>query len=399
MEKKLDDKKLDNKGRFFPIALLDMQMPGMDGAQLGKRIREDERFDQTKLVMMTSMSDRGDAKSLKDIGFSAYFPKPTTTEDLFGALSVLLDEHDTQSSASPLVTHHFLEGLKRNAKHQEVHEYLENQSWPSKTRILLVEDNFINQTVAKSVLGEFGLICDSAEHGVEALQMLRAAPDSSPYTLILMDCQMPELDGYAATRKIREGEAGQRYQDTTIIAMTANAMQGDREKCLDAGMNDYLTKPLDNEDLLQKLFHWLVSQNTESEPYLDANESTEAEEKASRSEEYPVWDYHAFSKRMMGKQIIIDKTVGILLGDLPRQIEEIKQSVQSDDLDKIRNTAHALKGSASNVSAIHVSEIARKMEAYAMSDELAEAKSLLPELEVAVSELIQMLKTFTDKSA
>ncbi|MCW8931960.1 MAG: response regulator [Gammaproteobacteria bacterium] len=125
------------------------------------------------------------------------------------------------------------------------------------TQVLLVEDNKVNQLVAKGVLNKFGLTTDIAENGVKAIEALKQACEDKPYTLILMDCQMPEMDGYEASLQIRSGIAGERYQNIPIIAMTANAMQGDREKCLTAGMSDYLSKPIHSDRLYAKLCEWL----------------------------------------------------------------------------------------------------------------------------------------------
>ncbi len=124
--------------------------------------------------------------------------------------------------------------------------------WPAGTRILLVEDNSVNQIVARQMLVSLGLRVDVAANGVEALEQLRMAPPDAPYRLVLMDCLMPEMDGFEATRRVRSGLAGERYRNVPVIALTANAMQGDREKCLEAGMTDYLSKPIDRDGLLVK---------------------------------------------------------------------------------------------------------------------------------------------------
>jgi len=135
----------------------------------------------------------------------------------------------------------------------------EEIEWPSNTHILIVEDNKINQLVAQSLLDTMELKCAIANNGLEALDMLNDSSDDNPFTLILMDCQMPEMDGYDATVNIRNGSTGNEYKNITIIAMTANAMKGDREKCLAQGMNDYLSKPIDPDELQEMLLKWLIS--------------------------------------------------------------------------------------------------------------------------------------------
>ena len=238
---------VDNEQPIYDVAILDMQMPDMDGADLGKRIRANVSLDKIKLVMMTSMAHQGDAKYFAELGFSAYFPKPTTTDDLFHALAVVADDGDAMANAEPLVTHRYLNELQGNSGEEiEI-------SFASK-RILLVEDNQVNQMVAKGILKKIGCVSvDVAGDGNEALQSLQKVPEDAQYDLILMDCQMPELDGYEATRRIRTGRGGERNKTIPIVAMTANAMQGDEKRCLDAGMDDYLTKPIDFHGLKQKL--------------------------------------------------------------------------------------------------------------------------------------------------
>ena len=258
---------------LFDVAFLDMQMPGMDGAMLGKAIKADPCFATMKLVMMTSMSDRGNAKFFADLGFDAFFSKPATTSDMFDALAVVVDGGDALDQASPLVTHHYLRSLdhgnsdddhsanksnKASEQQLSLNATPTNPHWPADTRLLLVEDNRINQLVALGVLKGIELTADVVANGHEALDSLTSAPDADPYTLILMDCQMPEMDGYEASRNIRAGNAGARNQSTPIIAMTANVMKGDREKCLEAGMSDYLSKPIDAKALKNMIEKWLV---------------------------------------------------------------------------------------------------------------------------------------------
>jgi len=249
----------------FDIALLDMQMPNMNGETLAKIIRENDDYNSMKLVMMTSMAERGDAKHLADIGFSAYFPKPTTTHDLFNALAVIADDGEALKQASPLVTKHYTNALVTGDNHlgQKAANNLLSQNinkvnfWPEKTRVLLVEDNRVNQMVALSALKNIGLIADVAANGIEALNSLKEARLIKPYTVIIMDCQMPEMDGYEATRRIRAGDAGIENTSIPIVAMTANAMQGDKEKCINAGMDDYLSKPIEPVSMLEKLKLWI----------------------------------------------------------------------------------------------------------------------------------------------
>ncbi len=238
---------LDRQQPIYDIAILNMQMPDMDGSDLGQRIRKNPKLDSLKLVMMTSMAHQGDAKHFADIGFSAYFPKPTTTEDLFYALSVVAEDGVALANAEPLVTRRYLNEMQGDLSEDNLIDF-------TNKRILLVEDNQVNQMVAKGILRKIGCVSiDIAGNGIEALQALQKAPEDAQYDIVLMDCQMPEMDGYEATRQIRNGRGGERNKSISIVAMTANAMQGDKEKCLDAGMDDYLSKPINVNGLKTKL--------------------------------------------------------------------------------------------------------------------------------------------------
>ncbi|WP_462160258.1 response regulator [Pseudoalteromonas maricaloris] len=234
----------------FDIALLDMTLRGMSGEQLGAALKNDKRFKAIKLIMMTQMGTKGDGQFYADRGYSGYFPKPVTTKDLFDALTILAEDGKALANAKPLVTSHYLK-LVRKANEAEF-------TWPKPCRILLVEDNKVNQVVALSMLKKLGIAhIEVAENGLLAIELLKSHQDECQFELILMDCQMPEMDGYRTTELIRDGAAGESYQGVKVLAMTANAMAGDREKCLNAGMNDYLTKPISEEPLSEKLQYWL----------------------------------------------------------------------------------------------------------------------------------------------
>ncbi|ESP90783.1 MULTISPECIES: PAS domain-containing hybrid sensor histidine kinase/response regulator [Pseudoalteromonas] len=248
----------DPNKTLFDIALLDMQMPVMDGAQLGEEMQSDPRLNSIKLIMMTSMGHQGDAAYFAKRGFSGYFPKPATTTDLYNALSVVGEDGEALANAKPIVTSHYLKSFREN-------EDTENLVWDPQPRLLLAEDNHVNQIVTTSMLKKLGIeFVDVVTNGQEAINALRHCQHSNPYDLVLMDCQMPEMDGYEATGNIRKGQAGNGNQDITIIALTANAMSGDEKKCRDAGMDDYLTKPIQPTTLMQCLKAHLSTQSVRS---------------------------------------------------------------------------------------------------------------------------------------
>ncbi len=224
-------------GDPFHVALTDLQMPGMDGEALGRIVASEKRFAGIRLVMMTSLGRRGDAGRFTEAGFTAYLLKPVRQSELFDCLTVVLGEEGDPRRRNPLVTRHSLRELHR-----------------SSVRILLAEDNIVNQQVALAILRRLGMKAEAVANGLEAIEALR----SIPYDLVFMDVQMPEMDGLEATRAVRAPNGETLNRAVPIIAMTANAMQRDREECLDAGMDDYISKPVTPEALSQLLEKWLA---------------------------------------------------------------------------------------------------------------------------------------------
>jgi two-component system sensor histidine kinase/response regulator len=231
----------------FHIAVLDMYMEGMDGESLGRMIKEDPLIKDTALMMLTSVGKRGDASRLAKIGFEAYLTKPVKRSQFYDCLLAIIGRKPKTTPAEPsnrnIITRH---SVAENRRHN--------------TRILLVEDNLINQKLALKILENLGFRIDVAVNGLEAVE----AVSSRPFDLILMDVQMPEMDGLTASRRIRENEekvaVGHKqevFHPIPIIAMTAGAMVGDREKCLEAGMNDYISKPIKVAQLTETIEKWL----------------------------------------------------------------------------------------------------------------------------------------------
>ena len=346
----------------FKVAFLDMQMPHMNGAELSVRIKENQDLADLKLVMMTSMATRGDAKYFSELGFSGYFPKPATTSDLLDTLALTLAE-DSQSD-EPIITHHYLQKLKHVeatiASHDQ--EQLHNIERFKACRLLLVEDNRINQEVAKHILEELGfhLNVDIAGDGLEALQSLNVAKNDTPYDIILMDCQMPEMDGYQAAQAIRNGQGGEIHTDVAIIAMTANAMKGDKEKCLAIGMSDYLSKPIEPSSLKEKLLEWIPEQeyvvtNIEKASPLENIYKRSSAAEYTRLDYEPdnkVWDEKALLKRLNNNKIIMHKLIHMFLEESPEQIREFSAAYSVNNIEKMLFNLHKIKGVCGNIGAI-----------------------------------------------
>jgi len=383
---KICDDRINNiNNNFFDIAFLDMQMPEMDGEQLGRAIISDERFSSMKLVMMTSMGFQEDVNKFADIGFSAYFPKPATTSDLFNALAVVAEGGVVLDNVVPLVTHEYLQTLSQDGE-QAVDQVI---TWSENTRVLLVEDNHVNQLVAQGILSNLGLEAEIANHGLEALHRLKLSDDDKPYDLILMDCQMPEMDGYEASRSIRSGKGGEQYRNIPIIAMTANAMQGDREKCLAAGMSDYLTKPIDSDALLNKLKQILIPGlvKTSNNPVVNKDVSTESE--------LLIWDKAAALHRLMGNGDLLNTVIDIFIKETPDRINELEQAINKSDSDIVSSVAHSLKGVAANISALELQKIAADLEASGRNMDIDKAAILFSDLKVSTRNLLVLLEKYS----
>jgi CheY-like chemotaxis protein/HPt (histidine-containing phosphotransfer) domain-containing protein len=345
-------------GDPYRVAVVDMQMPEMDGESLGKAVRADAALDATHLVMMTSLGRRGDARRLEEIGFAAYLTKPVRQSDLFDGLAAVLSGQ-TRGAERPLVTRHALRELRRGS-----------------VRILLAEDNATNQQVALGILAKLGLSADAVANGLEAIEALKAIP----YDLILMDVQMPEMDGHAATRAIRGSSLERR--DVPIVAMTAHAMQGDREACLAAGMNDYLSKPVDPQALAAALDKWLPKRTARPghESHEAAQSAAVVAGQAEDSTTAPVFDRAALLARLMDDEDLARAVTEGFLEDIPKQIEALQDYLEAGDAASAERQAHTIKGASANVGAEALREIALAMETEGKAGDLEAVRELLPEL-------------------
>ncbi len=234
-------------GEPFRIALIDMRMPGMDGETLAREIKGNGKLKDTILVMLSAAGARCDAKRLEELGFAAFLAKPVRRSHLFDCLAAI------NGGSRPLSAMNGAQsGEPASSCASTVPGESNEEAGGRNTRILLAEDNITNQAMAVRVLKKFGFTVDVAENGREAVE----AYEKTPYALVLMDVQMPEMDGFEATAAIRRREAsgGRRVP---IIAMTAHAMKGDRELCLEAGMDDYVSKPMRPADLIRVIDRFL----------------------------------------------------------------------------------------------------------------------------------------------
>jgi CheY-like chemotaxis protein len=221
-------------------------MPGMDSESLARAIKADPALRETVLVMLTSIGQPGDARRMAEAGFAAYLVKPVRPSELIDALAAVWGAK-TQAMPAGLVTRHTL-AESRAAKTPPPAE----TSRHIRAYVLVAEDNIVNQKVAAGLLEELGCRVDVVSNGREAVERCELLP----YDLVFMDCQMPEMDGYQATAEIRRREASTRHMP--IVAVTAHNMEGDREKCLRAGMDDYASKPVNPAKLEEILDRWVM---------------------------------------------------------------------------------------------------------------------------------------------
>jgi CheY-like chemotaxis protein/HPt (histidine-containing phosphotransfer) domain-containing protein len=344
-------------GDPFGMALVDKHMPGMDGVELGRRIKESPELRDTRLIMMTSHGERGDAARVTQAGFAGYLTKPLRQSQLRECMALVLGRGASPLAAPgpALVTRHT---VAESRKHR--------------VRILLAEDNPTNQLVALKILEKLGYRTDVAANGREAL----AALQHIPYDLVLMDCQMPELDGFEATHQIRDPESSVLDHRVPIIAMTAHVMKGDREKCLAAGMDDYLSKPVQPAELAAALERWLAKRGGSAG---DDAERTAPAVMDSPETAAPMFDRAAFLERLMGDEDLVREITEMFLADLPVQLEGLAAAVGSGDCLLAGQLAHGIKGASANVGGEALRDTAFELEKAGKAGDLAALKTLLPE--------------------
>ena len=340
-------------GKPFEIAILDFQMPDMDGEELGWRIKQDPAIDRTMLVMLSSIGRRGDAERFKQVGFSAYLAKPVKQAQLFQCLASLLGHTSHGDFAVP-----------GNPGAATRHTLTESQRM--RIRVLVVEDNPTNQKVALSILGNLGYQADAVSNGLEAVQVL----GRTSYDLVLMDCLMPEMDGYEAARVIRDPESPVLDHSIPIVAMTACAVRGDAEKCIEAGMNAYLGKPVDPWQLAAAIERMLACEIEVTIPPEHCSEDTRLK----------VFDRADLHRRLMGNEALMRTVIEGFLEDIPTQIESLAEAIGMALRERSNRHAHSIKGAAANVGGLALRDKALAMEELCLAGEFRRAEELLPGL-------------------
>jgi PAS domain S-box-containing protein len=353
----------------FRVALIDMQMPGMDGKTLGARIKADPSLRETRLVMLTSVGQRGEIADLEKIGFDAYLTKPVKKSSLYDCLATVLgtSAEGPGRSGRPIVTRHSLVEDKKR-----------------RYRILLAEDNVVNQKVAMRILERLGFRADAVADGKEAVTAL----STIPYDLVLMDVQMPVMNGFEATQAIRDPRSGVRDPHIPIIAMTAHAMKGDREKCLEVGMNDYISKPVTPGDLEGML-----------KQYLDVRP-----ESADRASSSPARDGQPVQISRIqdcaeGDPAFEQELIAAFLMDTEQRLSALETAIREEDWAKVEREAHATKGSSANTGADGMQRIASRLEQLALDGRSAAVLEAFDELTSEFEDVARFFEEYSRKAA
>jgi PAS domain S-box-containing protein len=357
-------KKAANEGDPYRVVVLDLDMPGMPVEELAEHIHEDELLCDAKLISLTCLAKQNDTARLEIAGFNGNLGKPLRESQLIEEMEIVLG---LKLRAAKSVTKWGSGGSDADLN-------------KSLVRILIAEDNPTNQEVALSILRKLGYRADAVGNGAEAIRALQQIP----YDLVLMDCQMPELDGYEATRRIRKPSTGVLNPHVPIIAMTAHAMQGDDKKCLENGMDDYLPKPVQPNSLAARLGFWLTAKRGAR------NEAGPAEEETTQRREVDpsaVFDEDAMLERLMGDVELAGKIIPAFLQDAPTQLRQLREFLEHQDMAGARCQSHALKGASATIAANAMSSIAFRMERASEAGQMTEVEALMPQLEEAFGHL------------
>jgi two-component system, sensor histidine kinase and response regulator len=353
------------QGVPYDLAIVDMQMPHMDGIQLASRIKAEPSIASTQLILLTSMGEAGQTH-LAD--FSACLTKPVRQSKLYDTIASVMSRSENELRASepesPITTRRSSETAEARSRERL-----------SRAQVLVVEDNQVNQKVAVRMLERLGYRADVAANGLEALDVLSRIP----YQAVLMDVQMPEMDGYEATAEVRRREEGQ-GRHTPIIAMTANAMEGDREEALEVGMDDYVPKPVKPAELEAVLERWIPQGHSSR---LGAKAS-DADPTAYVEEQAPLDESVLEALRDLqveGDPDLLQELSELFMKEVPTELGALREAAQRGDAQEVERIAHTLKGSSANMGAVRMESICAELEERARSRELTDALAQISNLE------------------
>ena len=347
-------------GDPFEMAIVDMKMPGMDGLELTAALRADHALASLRVVLVTSLHSTDEMARSREVGISAYLSKPVRRQELYRALAQAANDAPAvdvpAAPASPPVHIH--------------------------GRILMAEDNGVNQFVARNVLKSIGCDFEIVANGQDAL----LAVQGGHYDMVLMDCQMPVMDGYDATRAIRTWEASQAHAAGSvphipIVALTANALVGDADICRAAGMDDHLPKPYSRKQLIALMTRWLPAKLVENAPVQARPEAPAPMAVATPCTLDKATLAHIRALEDDGSSSILDELIGIYLEEAPSHIANLQAAAEAGNAAELGRIAHAFKSASANVGGSQLGELCRQVERHAKAGEVALAAALLERLE------------------
>ena len=386
------------RGTAYHLVLTDMKMPGLNGIELAQAIQSDPALAGTCLILLTSIESPGEAAAARAAGIAACLRKPVGQSVLRRCIAMTMGAAEEERPAA--------EALRRPAA-------------LTGARVLLVEDNPVNQELASAMLRDLGCRADVANNGCEAV----TAAAQGEYDAILMDCQMPEMDGFAATREIRESEAGRgpALRRTPVIALTANAMGGDRERCLAAGMDDYLAKPFEKTQLQTVLQRWLPPRNDSHSAAsvgargdaVQARGTHPAGEQdlalAHQHQPYGQAPHSATidpaaldnirALQQPGAPSLLEKIIGLYLDGAPKLIAGMHEALQRGDAGGLQRAAHTLKSSSANLGAARLAGYCEELETLARAGNLQVVDTRLADLQAEYRQVCAALEAQTGSSA
>ncbi len=358
-------KKGADLGKTFDLTIIDHQLPDSDGVDLARRIKSDSAIADTRLIMLSSIDQLDQTGQWYLAGIEVYINKPIRQVELYDAVSNALSECGPGSTSQP---------QRRTSKKA----LAEKQSHEIGAHVLLAEDNPVNKELARAMLEDLGCTIVVVGDGREAVEAIAEAPldrKQRRYDVVLMDCQMPRMDGFEATLAIRQWEADN-GEDTPlpIVAVTANAMEGDRDRCLAAGMSDYLSKPFGREQLAKIVKRWmtvdvemthLAKQREQKRSALPVRENSSADVLADL-------DHAALNNiralQRDGSNAILAKIIGMYLTNSPKLLEKLQEAAVTGNGELMRASAHSLKSASANLGASRLAELCEELEDFGRND-------------------------------
>lgn len=357
----------------FDVVLLDMEMPEMNGLMLARTIRADSMLQSIKLILLTSVGRLGGEPDLQQLGLDGMLVKPVRQSELYNCLITVLGVTTAELEAAR-------ETVPRAAREEG-----------KGVRVLVAEDNAVNQQVAVLMLQARGYQVDVVNNGREALEALERVP----YDLVLMDCQMPEMDGFEATAQIRAREGATRH--TPIIALTAHALRGEREKCIAAGMDDYLAKPLTPDALYSTLRRWMPAVRPSIQDTRPESEESPMEETELILDQRVLENFRRL--QAPDEPDLVQQLIDLYLADIPERLKALRQALAQGDATRVAQTAHSLKGSSANLGAQRAARVCLELERCGKTNDLSAAREWLPKLEQEIEQARRALLEYVQRKA